>query len=40
MKHGLLAVVALAFWPIVGHGRTPYFTAIALAAIRSDARRA
>ena len=38
MKHALLAALALAYWVVVGHGHTWVFVALALAAIRNDAR--
>ena len=39
MKQAALAALALAFWPIVGHGHSWVFTALMLAAIHSDWRR-
>jgi len=40
VKHAALAAAVLVFWVAVGHGHTWVFTAVMLAAIRSDARRA
>ena len=39
MKHALLAVAALLYWVVVGHGHTWAVTAIALAALRNDRKR-
>ena len=36
MTHLVLALAALLYWVVVGHGHTWVFAAIALAAIRND----
>ena len=40
VKRAALAALAILYWVVVGHGHTPYFAALVLAAIRNDHRHA